>query len=237
MPKIEDGLYNFISSRKKIFSVIAVVVLVGILGSVLNFYPEVFADQNLSYYLFSTVVQGFLALVGVLGAVALFKLQNVENEINNTMSFILPVAVIFRGAIANGYSSTQMIDEIEKVLGRKETLPERGLLQNAYDKLKSASNEKSSVRSTMVDFSLWSFITVLLALLGIPFTKLLIFYNLYFLTALYCITDISLSIGALFAAFVMIKRTLGYTYTMRAGTGKFDTVGGVANFFKKHNNV
>ena len=76
------------------------------LGTILKFYVEVFSDQNLAYYLFSTIVQGFLALVGFLGAVAIFKIQLLESDMTSITNFIRPWIVInLKGDIANGYSS------------------------------------------------------------------------------------------------------------------------------------
>jgi|GEM_PF-2186989 len=221
MPKIEDGLYSFVLSRRKTFLVIAFVVTVGILGSALKFYPYVFRDQNLSYYLFSTIVQGFLALVGVLGAVALFKLQNTENDERDILNFARPLLVDLRlGTIANSYSSIQVKDEIKRILAGEHSI-DHELLQVAHNKLEKVFDEKSRIRKAMVDFALWSFVTVLLALLGIPLSTLLIHFELYLFIGLYSVIDIGLAIGALFAAFVMIRSILGYTFILRAEPVKF----------------
>ena len=235
MSNIEDGLYGFVLSKKRLSVAIAFVVVVGVLGSTLKFYPYVFNDQNLSYYLFSTVVQGFLALVGVLGAVALFKLQNTENNEKDIVDFARPLLVNLRlGTIANSYSSIQVMDEIKRILAGEHSM-DRGLLQVAHDKLEKVFDEKSRIRKAVVDFALWSFITVLLALLGIPLSTLLIHFECYLIMGLYCIIVIGLAIGALFAAFMMIRSILGYTFILHAEPAKFKiTMGKVVAKLIRH---
>ena len=186
------------------------------LGTILKFYVEVFSDQNLAYYLFSTIVQGFLALVGFLGAVAIFKIQLLESDMTSITNFIRPWIVSnLKGDIANGYSSLEMMAEIEKFIQEGGSNIRGDHIQIAHEKFGKIYTEKSVVRRVMVDFALWSFFNVSWALIGIPLSKLLIFEKLYFILALYSMFNIVLSLASIYVAFVMIRGILGYSFVVR----------------------
>jgi len=213
--KLKDVLYNYYSEHTRLFNCSMIIFLVLVVGSIFRDYLCVFSDQNLSYYLFSTVVQGFLALVGVLGAVALFKIQLLESNATSTTEFVKAFVTAHRGVLANGYSPEEMMVETEKILEDQQITLYRSNIEVAYNKLKKISVEKSEIRKDMVDFSLWSFFDVLLALIGMPFSKFLIVHQLYFWIGLYSIFNILLSLVALLLAFIMIRHILGYSFTRK----------------------
>jgi hypothetical protein len=221
MLKINDGFYNYISTKAKLFHWLADSFFFIICAVLLWHYKTIFNDPSVSFYTFSTIVQGFLALIGFLGAVAVFKLQLVETNIQKVMDIIMPYMNAFNGVVVYGYAVSEMISEGEKIVGR---LLVDGRRPDHYDehikigvqKLKNLTENKDQVRNFVVDFSLLSLINIMIALLGIPFSKFAIYHGHIFLITCYMLLNIGVSYASVFSAFKLIRLCIGYSFVMRA---------------------
>lgn len=214
MAKIEDGLYNYYTSHKKSLDILTFILIVLILVFSLLYYKDVFSDQNLSYYLYSTIVQGFLSLLGFLGALAIFKIQLLENEISQVADSIREPMRLHRVTTIDGYSSIEIMNEAEKIIQDKNVNINVNEIIVGYNRIKKVFTEKSDIRKSMVDFAMWSFINVSFALLGLLYSKTLIVNALYFFAGVYPVINICISLASLIMALILIRRILGYSFTL-----------------------
>lgn len=179
------------------------------LGIIETNYSNVFSDQNLSYYLFSTIVQGFLSLVGILGAVAIFKIQLLENESLVITESGKKFMEHYKGFCVNCYTPKEMLDETQNILNDDGNHAHREQIKKTQERLSENNKEKLFIRETMVRFVLLSFINVSVALIGISLSKLLIMNELYFLMSVYSIINLSFSISVLLVSLEIIKHIIG----------------------------
>jgi len=210
MTKIDDGFYNYISQKQKFFRFLANSFFFLICVFLLIFYKSIFSDQNVSFYTFSTIVQGFLALIAFLGAVAVFKLQLIENEAQKISNGLESSVRDYRGVVVHSYSWIEMMNACSKILENKDF--SNNVISSGYEKLCRLRDEKSPIRSKMVDFSLASLVNIVVALLGIPFSKLLTVHGLVFIDAIYIVFNITLSYASTLSAFRLIRLCLGYSF-------------------------
>ncbi len=214
MTEIKNGLYNYYTSHKKFFDNSTFIFVTLILGFSLTHYKDVFSDQNLSYYLFSTIVQGFLSLLGFLGALAIFKIQLLENEISQVADSMREPMRLHRGTDTDGYSSIEIMNEAERIIQDHNVDIDISKIRVGHARIKKVFNEKSDIRKSMVDFAMWSFINVSLALLGLLYSKVLIVNGLYFFASIYPIINVCISLVSLLTALLLIRRILGYSFTL-----------------------
>lgn len=85
MKELHISLYEFILKRPRFYQYSAIIIVATILTSSILHYKIIFSDINIVLTLFATIVQGFLGLIGFLGAIVLFKLQTLENNLNQTL--------------------------------------------------------------------------------------------------------------------------------------------------------
>jgi hypothetical protein len=193
-----------------------------------------YKDQNLYFYTFSTIVQGFLALVAFLGTVVIYKLQIIEQELNNVRDRMIDDLIVFLGSAANSYSWIKAKNEVELILKSRKTQPailenEISRLEYGYNKLENESKTKGEIRTLMVDFSTFSFINIGISLLGIPFSKMFL-ENSWFLAAeILLIVSVFWSIYTLILAMRVIRLALGYNFSLIVGSTSFKVKSGIGN--------
>lgn len=209
---IKEGLFNYFSQKYlKIKKVCWILVFFLIISLYLN-AADIFSDQNLFYYAFSTIVQGFLALVSLLGAVVIYKLQMSENSLNSINESLRIPARYFRGGDVDGYSVEDMRKLGEEVLKRPQKEYEANRIIKGCEDMQKVREEKNEIRSKMVDFSLLSFINVGMALIGMIVSRLCLINDLYLCPGIYLIVNISLSYLSMIYAFKVIRKILGYDF-------------------------
>lgn len=217
MRYISDGLYNYLSQHNtKRFKILVLIFSISLIVLLLLFPRSVFSDQNLYYYTFSTIVQGFLALVALLGALVVYKLQIIEAELNNTRDRMEPDLSKFIGEATQSFSWIEAMNEARKILDNKENYsdnnrPLLGRIEMNWKKLDGLSRDRV-IRSQMVDFSLLSFLNISLALIAIPISKMIVINDLLYLGAILLIINIIISFFSMISAFGIIRRVLGYDF-------------------------
>lgn len=182
---------------------------------ILYFYKIIFSNQNVSYYLFSTIVQGFLALVGFLGALTVFKIQLIENEAQKISAGLEESVKMYRGVIVHSYSWIEMMGECSYILDDKNSQWQIPQIKSGYEKLCKLRDEKSPIRNSMVDFSIVTFVNIFIALLGIVLSTAFISNCLYFINTVYSFITIILSFYSVINAFGVIRSSLGYSYSIK----------------------
>jgi len=217
MTKIDDGFYNYISKKSKLFTFLANSFFFIAVGILMYFYKNIFNDQNTSFYTFSTIVQGFLALIGFLGTVIIFRLQLIENDAQSTSDNLKPFVRDYRGLLTDSYSWIEMMNECEKISEIPDKLNSfySSKIKVGYERLSKLNKEKSSIRNMMVDFSLLSLINIVLALIGIPLSRFLIIHSFILADGIYLIINITLSYASVLSAFRLIRSCLGYSFKVK----------------------
>ncbi len=215
---MKDGIYNFVNKYKKYLTVFFYVTCALVFTTILYNYA-IFEDQNLSYYLFSTIVQGFLALVGFLGTVVIFKLQLLQNELLSKAEMMRPLIENYRSKIdVTGYSPIDMIIESEKILQEYKLAHPQHLhtkqIEAIYKKLKDNNDERVSISSKLVDFSVISLINIAFALLLLPVSKFLVANCYSIILSICAVTSITLSLSSIIIAFLLIRRVFNYRFVL-----------------------
>lgn len=211
---LKNGIYNFLTKKFfkiKIASSIVVLALIVLLVIEAN---NIFLDQNLYYYIFSTIVQGYLALVSFLGAVVIYKLQIAENSLNSINERLKGPAKYFKGAPAESFSVEEMMQLGKEMTSRTEKSFYENTVEKGYIEMDKILKEKKDIRSKMVDFSLLSFFNVGMGLIGLLISKLFLSTNLYPYAGIYLVINITLSFISMFYAFSVIRKTLGYDFNL-----------------------
>lgn len=206
-----NKLYNYLTSHPIIYKLSIAVYFILILV-ILVFYKSIFIDQNVSFYTYSTIVQGFLALVAFLGTVTIFKIQLIENEAQKISIGLEEGVKMYKGIEVHSYSWIGMMNVCQAILENKDSQWQIQQIRSGYDKLCKLRDEKSPIRSEMVDFSLFSFINIIMALIGIPLSKLFISQNLLFIGAIYLLINVTFSFVSIRSAFKLIRKCLGYSF-------------------------
>lgn len=211
---IDLDIYNQISNNPKFFRRSFIILTFLFLTAFATQYKNVFSDQNVSFYTFSTIVQGFLALIGFLGTVVIFKLQLIENNAQSVRDGLVIFLKDYNGNIAYTYSWIEAMNTVKDLNQGGNLSMHAEQLKNGCNKLEQYSEEKSNLRKIMIDFSVISLINISVALVGLPFSKYLLFNNLYLVNSIYMLFNIGLSISSVFLAIKLIRSSLGYSFSL-----------------------
>lgn len=215
MKKIDSNLYNYVlGSSTRLTKLIDCLFILMII--LLLFYSKaVFSDQNVAFYTFSTIVQGFLALVGFLGAFTIFKIQLIENEAYKISTGLESSVKMYNGEITHSYSWIEMMNECSKILDNEASQWKLVEITSGYQKLCKLRDEKSPIRNTMVDFSLITIVNIIIALLGILLSKIFISNTLFLVNGFYVSLSLCLSYISIKIAFKLIRSCLGYSFNIK----------------------
>jgi len=207
-------LYNFISHKSKIFTYIADSLFFIVVVILLCFYKGVFIDEAVTFYTFSTIVQGFLALVGFLGALTIFKIQLIESEAQKISNGLEVSVKMYNGIKVHSYSWIEMMNACCAILQNKESNFQVEDIKTGYGKLCTLRDEKSPIRNSMVSFSLITMVNIVIALLGIPLSKLFVSSELFLVNTIYTLITLGLSYYSIKGAFKVIRSCLGYSFRL-----------------------
>jgi len=212
MVKNNRDIYNYIASKSNFFLRLENFILLVVFFGLLYFYKDVFSDQNVSFYTFSTIVQGFLALVGFLGALTVFKIQLIENEAQKISTGLETSIKMYKGIEVHSYSWIEMMNACSVILENKDSNFNITEIKSGYEKLCKLRDQKSPIRNDMVSFSLVTMINVMISLLGILLSKVFISNELFLTNAFYTLLTLCLAFYSIKSAFKVIRSCLGYSF-------------------------
>lgn len=194
----------------RIFGFWSFVVLLASLILACAARSAVFADVELLYFSYSTIVQGFLALVGFLGAVALFRLQLFETHAAAVADSVKDkVGELSKSARI--FTWRDVMFECE-MLYRDSSHKEHPHLHHITEGLtvfRNLENRIDSIKKLMLGFSLLSLLAVVVSLIGLPLSKFLIGAGHLTLNAFYVAITFSLAFEATRAAYLILKSAVG----------------------------
>lgn len=208
-------MYNFIRKIKNLKYIIYLLLII-IFVILFIFRTEIFNDQNLYYYTFSTIVQGFLALVAFLGTVVIYKLQIIEMELNKIGEKLIDFLFSMTGTQKYlAFTYIEIINESDQFIQsvNSKGMDEQNInkIRIYSNKLKDLNNEKGEIRNNMVDFTILSFLNISLALIGIPLSKYFVNNQLFFVGYILLILNILISFVTLYYTWKVIRKVMGYT--------------------------
>lgn len=221
------SIKDFLSSPNLItlISILIIVVLLLMILTFQNFDEKLFNNQNLYYYTFSTIVQGFLALIAFMGMVVIYKLQIIESELIKTSDKIKPHLEYFSGASVQTISWEEAMSLAKKHLDdtnlNKEPNSSRLKFLNLYwDAMSKLNNQQKFIKAKMMDFSFITFFNIGISLFALPLSRLIINKQAYAMGELFILGSIGLGCLSMFYCFKLLKLCLGYSQSYRIGMSK-----------------
>jgi hypothetical protein len=206
-------MYNFLSQHRRNLKYVIWVLVIVVTGMLFYFAPTIFKESNVFFYTSSTIVQGFIALVALLGAVVVFKIQLEDQAMQKLSDGVENSIAYWRGAAAKTYTPTQMMNACKEIL-EKEKEDHGGskdLLRKVSEKMQETVASRSEARNRMVDFAVVSFLNVSIALICLLFTP--VFVKYWYVGGILLTANVYLSIFSLSKALEVVRSTMGYGFS------------------------
>lgn len=203
-------LYQYIQQKWKKIKIIIIILIIFIMTFFIFNYCKI-SEPNFYYYLFSSIIQGFLALVGVLGTAVVYRLQLIENDLNSVRDKSITRMRYYRGAMVDTYSWIETKSEMESILRGD---PNDEQIKSFLEKINKFSEDKGQIRNSMIHFLIIAFSDVSMAILGIPLSTIIFLNNWHLFGVIFSIINISLSIYLLVFSFKIARKIFGYSFVM-----------------------
>lgn len=171
-----------------------------------NFY--IISDYNLYYYLFSTIVQGFLALGGVLGTAVVFKIQLIDTNLVSIRDHALPTVRYYKGLPSESYSWEEVRDVLTDALKQEENLTAKSFLS----KINSLELEKDKIIKKAIWFFITMFLNVAIALISMPVSKLFFEIDMHLFAILLMLINISISLFLIWTSLMLIFKIFNVNF-------------------------
>lgn len=208
IPKI----LNVINKNLHFFQSVLLLFSGFVVGLLFHFAPVIFSNENVFFYTFSTIAQSFVALVAFLGAIVVFKMQLIDQNVRRIIGGINIQLNYYAGpSEANTLDSDQVIDLIDK---RIETDAHYRILRKNGDDLIKLRDERRILRRSMVDFTIWNFFVVSLSLLLLPVSSILTTGNFVYLGAFLISLNLTISVISLFYGYLLVRSVMGYDFEL-----------------------
>jgi len=134
--------------------------LVGVFGK---------TDSYVYYYSYSTIVQGFVALVAFMGALAIFKMQRDQDVKHHLVNEIFPFIQQIQAGSVIGTSLDELITLCERIAKEPAGgLPYRQKINEIYPKISAVVESQRLMTIDLKRFAMVCLADVAIALLGIP---------------------------------------------------------------------
>lgn len=151
--------------------------------SVVKMRYEVFTNINLYFYFFSTIVQGFLALIAVLGTFVVFKLQLLETDLRPLVKELAEILSNYHGPFNRNTSNPISVMEKVKTLfhfntfgnrsGYKGTQLHEGVeIEERADSVDWLIHTKGRIINQSRGFFFLALVSVTSSLIFIPFSDM-----------------------------------------------------------------
>lgn len=177
----------------------------------------IFTEVELYYYANSTIVQGFIALVAFLGSFVLFKLQLLENAMQQLTDQVATYVAESQGAAALTYSPSEMMAACGEISSAASMTVSKPIIDKTFVKMSAIHQSKTEIRAMMVQFVFSASLNVTIALVNILFSP--VFAELWILGGIMLTSSVAYSIFNLYKAWQMVQATLGQaqeTFVLRS---------------------
>lgn len=160
------------------------------------------SENDFYYYLFSSIIQGFLALIGVLGASFIYKLQLIEN---NLMSVRDLSVTWIRQSINSSYDEVSWTVVKMEIDSRLKKDVNNLRLKDLAHRFSEYSEQLNLFRIDMMLFFKASLFNIGFAILSLPISTSLVDNNEYTIPSILAVLSIIFSLYLLYISFKTIK--------------------------------
>lgn len=210
-------MYNFLSKHRKKVGYAICIIFIIIAGLLIYFAPTIFEESNVYFYTSSTIAQGFIALVALLGTVVVFKVQLEDQSMQKLSDGIEPTVVFYRGSITRTYTPTQMMNACKEIWNNEKENSAMSsnvdLIKKVGDKMQETLASRNETRSRLVNFAVISFLNIAIALISILLTP--IFVKYWYIGGFLLSANVCLSIFSLSRALQLVRKALGYDFSIK----------------------
>lgn len=161
---------------KKIFNIrnfvgfIASLILLGII-----LYKKFIISEDALFWTFSTIVQSFVALLALLGMVAIYRLQSLEGELSHLCETTRSYVEYFKGPPARAYTHEEIITECKKI--SEGSLIVSGVeinhIKRTTERLNQIIGHKKKIRVDIHDFIEITIFIIFISLVFLPWTPVI----------------------------------------------------------------
>lgn len=206
-------MYNLLSQYRTALTCLVWMLVILITALLFYFSSDIFKEQNVFFYTSSTIVQGFIALVALLGAVVVFKVQLEDQAMQKLSDGVESSVAYWRGTAAKTYTPTQMINACREILNNTEEDHggSKDLLRKVSEKMQETVASRNEARNKMVDFAAVSLLNVSIALISLLFTP--VFVKYWCVGGILLTANVYLSIFSLSKALEVVRSTMGYGFS------------------------
>lgn len=153
--------------------IIGPLVVGGALGYLLNFVFDLTnefgrSDSYVFYYTYSTIAQGFVALVAFVGALAIFKMQRDQDAKQRLGDQMFPFIHRIMGNSVIGTLLDELIIICKTIAEEPAGHPDRQKIKEIYDKIVPLVESQRLMTIYLKRFAYVCLADVAIALLGIP---------------------------------------------------------------------
>jgi len=174
---------------------------------------QVTVTQNMSFRIFSTLVQALVALLALLGMVGIYRLQLLEDIKKRISNWIKPSVEYFTGLQAKSYVQDNIIKACKDLASKNNSEDEpileaklnRQRIKKANVQFKEVISDISYVRFNISRLSIWIIVTILISLIGLVCIGSLEYDLIYILVLL----TVSVSCYVLILTYKSIKAFIG----------------------------
>jgi len=172
-----------------------------------SYFYKIKISEELLYWMFSSILQSYVALGALVGMIAVFKMQIIHNRIENIASALEDPMVRLRGRPAFFYLPEDILREGNRLI--EEVHPasqgEISILKKIMPTYEGLFSEHIIIKSQIIDFIKNVIIVVMFALVFLAFIPLIIYAH-FDITSLFIVSF--LSILSLVSVLDLIKEIL-----------------------------
>lgn len=186
MEKKLSNLYQILgdyftgTAKRKLFNFLVILFYFGVI--IICSYFNIETSKETLNLVFSSIIQALLSLVALLGVAAFFKLEGLKNEEDKIIDLSIRVnphayswlAAKLQGALIS--SGEELMIAFESIL--KEGEPQEPTLRFLKERLERLFLTKKHVTTYILNFTIYTFFTVVLSLIFLIITPVIISHHL-----------------------------------------------------------
>ena len=137
-----------------IYSLFFLVLIIIIVFRLFPFYKEIIITENVLFWTFSTIVQGFMGLLAFFGMVGIFRTELLERKLDQIVEKARSFVMYFRGSPAEPYIQEELIEELDKINNEKRMssshLTQVKILNT---RIKNIINRRNVIKDAIIKFA------------------------------------------------------------------------------------
>jgi len=174
MEEIKKIIKNIFKLRNTI-GFFASLILLGIFS-----YKNIIISEDVLFWTFSTIIQSFVALLALLGMVAIYRLQSLESELNHLCDTIRIYVEFFIGLAAKAYTQEEIINACNKISRESQNTSsvERNQVVRTNQRLDEIIKNRKKIKTDTLRFVELTIFIVFISLVFLPWTPGISEHNL-----------------------------------------------------------